>query len=345
MPPAEAGAAVRDAGCARSGQHHGERGAGGGPTGRWAGARGRGGLGRGPFGSSAWAAGAPVGRLRAARGRGGLGALGRWRPRPGPGERRVPGGPEAPGHTLRGVPAPPPPCAAPGPCLVASQTGGRAPWLPAFFVPRARPSVGTGAAGGGRACAARPPAPRVAAGSGAGCRAGGGGGGAESPGGGRLGLAGARGRAPGRSPVSRVQGRRSSRPGKAAVAPTAQTRCARGPHPRRRGAWRGPKPSLGLSVFSQSCALAQRACALEEESSVFPCPGDLVFSGWIRLGALPLGTPGRASGPGGSGAPAPRPEVPTPLMRPCLAVCVPRRLALCSVHARVLRQGHRWTHG
>uniref|UniRef100_A0A452R199 Glutathione peroxidase n=1 Tax=Ursus americanus TaxID=9643 RepID=A0A452R199_URSAM len=28
-----------------------------------------------------------------------------------------------------------------------------------------------------------------------------------------------------------------------------------------------------------------------------------VFSGWIRLGALPLGTPGRASGPGGSGAP------------------------------------------
>ena len=41
---------------------------------------------------------------------------------------------------------------------------------------------------------------------------------------------------------------------------------------------------------------AQAAGAFEEESSVFPCLGDMVFLARIRLGVLPLGTPSWAMG-------------------------------------------------
>lgn len=41
------------------------------------------------------------------------------------------------------------------------------------------------------------------------------------------------------------------------------------PQPRRRGTWRGPKPSPGLSVLSPMCALAQRACTLRRRSPQF----------------------------------------------------------------------------
>lgn len=228
--------------------------AGGGPAGRWAGARGRGELGRGTFGSGPGQAGPPFGASGLCRG-----GCGAWAPSApgapgrGPANGRRPVG-WKPRVTRRAASLP-----LPRPVRPWAPGGGVTDWRPGPLATgplfhRARPSVGTGAAGDGPAWAAQPPAARVAAGNGAGCQSGGG---AELPRGGRLGLAGARGRAPdGRSRVSREQGRRdlgrpSSRPGRAAAAPIPGTRCARGPPTRRRStAWRGDRPSFGFGVLS-----------------------------------------------------------------------------------------------
>lgn len=138
VPPAEAGAAVRSPGRTRPGRHHGELGTGGGPTGRWAGARGRGDLGRGAFGSRPGQEGTPDGRLRVASR--GLGGLGHPRPlAPPAGARRTGGARWAgnPGSRAAGRHRPSPAPCSPGPRAVASQTGGRAPWLPALCPPGA----------------------------------------------------------------------------------------------------------------------------------------------------------------------------------------------------------------
>ena len=207
------------------------------------------------------------------------------------------------------------------------------------FVPRARRSVGTGAAADRGAWAAQPPAPRVVAGSGAGCWPGGGaeppggGGTAEPPGGGGFERAVAGGRAPGFRRLPRALGRWGPRPGKAlAAAASPKARCARGPHTRGRrphplGYLAGFRTLPGSQVSPVKCALLCRgACAFEEEEPPLLLAPGLRFSS--------LGTPGWASGPVGRGLQAPRSAGHS--ARLCLAVRVPRRLALCSLHARIL---------
>lgn len=136
------------------------------------------------------------------------------------------------------------------------------------FVPRVWRSVGTGAAEDGWAWAAQPPVPRVVVASGAGCRPGGD---AGPLGGGGL-VCAAEGRAPGEgSRLPRALGRGGPRPGRAAAAPSPRTRCARGPHTRRRG-------SLGLSLSGQMRPAVRGALRLcGGGASPFPCPRAPVF--------------------------------------------------------------------
>lgn len=270
---------------------------------------GRSGAGLGRLGPPLGACGErEAGGVEAAVGGGGAG---RPRPLASPaGARRAEGArwTGRSGSRAAGRPRPSPTRRGLGACLVASQTGGRAPWLPAFLCP-----------GAGLWAQARPGMGRAAA---------------SSPGrrGQRRRLPGRRRqqqrrrrRVPGRR-KARAGGRRRARPGRGESCPESpgpaeletwdsgcRVECPEpvraGPPPRPLGTWRGPKPSLGPSGFSPVCAAAQRACALAEESSwVFPCPGAWVFLARIRLGALPPGTPGRRVGQvaGGSGLCAPR---------------------------------------